>query len=110
MADAIKPRVRVPATAKKGDIVEIKTTVPHPMENGMRKDKDGAVIPRNIINKFVCTYNGKEVFKSDWQTSVSANPYLSFFVKVTESGKFDFEWVDEGGAKFTASEPITVEG
>ncbi|MEO5374238.1 MAG: thiosulfate oxidation carrier complex protein SoxZ [Alphaproteobacteria bacterium] len=110
MADAIKPRVRVPATAKKGDIIEIKTTVPHPMENGNRKDKDGTPIPRNIINKFTCTFNGKEVFKSDWYTSVSANPFLSFFVKVTEAGKFDFEWVDESGAKFTDSAAITIEG
>ncbi|MCG8548106.1 MAG: thiosulfate oxidation carrier complex protein SoxZ, partial [Alphaproteobacteria bacterium] len=34
-----KPRVRVPKTAKKGEIITIKTLISHKMESGQRKDK-----------------------------------------------------------------------
>ena len=43
MSDDIKPRLRVPATAKKGEVVEIKTLITHPMESGQRKGEDGKV-------------------------------------------------------------------
>ena len=50
MADA-KPRVKVPKTASKDEIITIKTLISHTMESGQRKDKDGKIIPRSIINK-----------------------------------------------------------
>lgn len=102
------PRVKMPASAAKGEVFEVKTTIDHDMESGQRKDKDGKTIPRKIINKFVCTYNGKEVFTSDWHGAVSANPYLSFFLTATESGKVEFKWLDDDGSAYTASQAITV--
>lgn len=39
MAKNVKPRVRTPKKAKKGDVVEIKTLISHKMETGQRKDK-----------------------------------------------------------------------
>lgn len=102
------PRVKMPATAAKGEVFEVKTTIDHDMESGQRKDKDGKVIPKKIINKFVCTYAGKEVFKSDWATAISANPYLSFFLTATESGSIELVWHDEGGEVYKATQTITV--
>jgi sulfur-oxidizing protein SoxZ len=46
---AEKPRLKLPAEAKKGEVIEIKTLLPHVMESGQRKDKDGNAIPRKII-------------------------------------------------------------
>jgi len=106
MAD--KPRLRVPSQAKKGDIVQIKTLVSHPMETGFRKDEAGKPIPRDIINKFVCTFNGREVFRADLEPAISANPYFEFTLKVEESGTFAFAWVDDNGAVTTAEQRITV--
>ena len=104
-----KPRVRVPKKADKGDVVEIKTLISHPMESGQRKDrKTGELIPRKIINKFACVYNGDEVFSADLHPAISANPYLSFFVKVEESGEFEFTWVDDDGSVYTQISKITV--
>ena len=51
---AEKPRLKLPKEAKKGEVIEIKTLMPHIMELGQRKDKDGKTIPRKIINKFTC--------------------------------------------------------
>lgn len=106
----VKGRVRVQKTAKKGDTIEIKTTISHPMENGSRKDEQGNVIPKKYITAFKCTYNGTVVFHSEWQPSVSVNPFLSFFVMASESGKLEFEWTEDTGQSFKEMAEISVEG
>ncbi len=105
---AKKPRIKVPATAKKGEVIQIKTLISHKMETGRRKNKKGKPIPRMIINKFVCKFNGKEVFSANLEPAVAANPYLSFHTKVTESGTFEFSWTDDKGKTVTASRKIMV--
>jgi sulfur-oxidizing protein SoxZ len=106
MAD--KPRLRVPTTANKGDIIQIKTLVSHIMETGFRHDDKGKIIPREIINSFVCTFDGKEVFRADLQPAIAANPYFEFTVKVEASGTFAFAWTDDEGTVTTAEASITV--
>ena len=59
---ATKPRIKIPDSAKTGEIIEVKTLITHVMETGNRKDKDGQPIRRNIINTFVAKFAGKEVF------------------------------------------------
>lgn len=105
---APKPRVKVPKTAKAGDIITIKTLISHEMESGQRKDKDGNVIPRKIINKFTCEFNGAMVFSSDIDPAISANPYFEFSAKVMESGTFKFSWVDDDGSIYAYEEKIEV--
>lgn len=106
---AKKPRVKVPKKAKAGDIVQIKTLMSHVMETGARKNKKtGQLIPRKIINKFVCKYNGSEVMSVDLHPAIAANPYFAFYAKADKSGTFDFEWFEDGGATVTAQGKITV--
>ncbi len=110
MADEKKPvpRVRVPANAKAGELIEIKTLISHVMESGQRRDAAGAVIPRRIINKFTAAFNGKTVFEADWYASISANPYQSFFYKAKESGEFVFTWKDDDGSTYETKNKLTV--
>ncbi|RAI00070.1 thiosulfate oxidation carrier complex protein SoxZ [Acuticoccus sediminis] len=103
-----KPRVKVPKKASAGDIIEIKTLISHEMESGQRKDKEGKAIPRKIINKFTCTFNGAEVFSCDIEPAIAANPYFEFNAKVTENGTFRFEWIDDDGSVYDTEETITV--
>jgi sulfur-oxidizing protein SoxZ len=105
---AEKPRLKVPKEAKKGEIIELKTLIAHVMETGLRKDPQGNIIPRKIINKFTCEFNGKPVFSADIEPAVAANPYLQFNAKVNESGTFKFTWVDDDGTVTTTEEKITV--
>ena len=106
---AKKPRIKVPKTAKKGDIIKIKTLVLHKMETGLRKDrKTKKLVPRMIINKFVATFNGKEVFSANMSPAISANPYFAFHTKATESGTFEFTWTDDKGKTVKASRKIAV--
>ncbi|HRK24217.1 MAG TPA: thiosulfate oxidation carrier complex protein SoxZ [Beijerinckiaceae bacterium] len=108
MATNSVPRVRVPAQAKAGDMIEIKTLISHEMESGQRKDSAGKTIPRQIINKFTAVFNGKTVFEADWHPAISANPYQSFFFKAKESGEFKFTWKDDNGSDYTATAKLTV--
>ena len=102
------PRVRVPATAKAGDLIEIKTLISHEMESGQRKDAQGATIPRKIISSFTAAFDGKTVFEAKWHPAISANPYQSFFYKAAKSGEFTFTWKDDDGSDYVAKNKITV--
>jgi sulfur-oxidizing protein SoxZ len=105
----VKPRIKLDKKdAKKGDIIEVKALVSHIMETGQRKDRDGKVIPRKILNKFTCTVNGKEVFSADFEPAVSANPYIQFKFKAEQSGPVVLTWTDDDGTKIVGEETITV--
>lgn len=107
MADP-KIRVRVPKKVAKGQVVEIKTLISHKMETGLRKDSKGKVIPREIINRFVASYNGKQVFATDLHPGISANPFLTFYIRPTESGTLDMAWTDDNGKTYKKSAHIEV--
>ena len=99
MAD-IKPRIKLDKKqAKQGDLIEVKALVAHVMETGQRKDSAGNTIPRKILNKFICTVNGKEVFSADFEPAISANPYIQFKFRAQESGAVVLTWVDDDGSK-----------
>ena len=108
MASKVTPRVRMPATAKAGDIIEVKTLISHDMESGQRKDASGQLIPRHIIKKFSAAFNGKEIFSADWYSAISANPFHAFQVRVPESGTFEFTWLDEDGSVYKAEQKVDV--
>ena len=105
---ASKPRVKLPKSVNKGQVVQIKTLIPHKMETGRRKNKKGGKIPRFIINKVEATFNGKPVVTADFHPAVSANPYFSFYARVEESGTFKFVWTDDKGGKVTTYKKVTV--
>ncbi|CAN1494643.1 Thiosulfate oxidation carrier complex protein SoxZ [Rhabdaerophilaceae bacterium] len=102
------PRVRVPANAKKGDLIEIKSLISHEMESGQRRDSAGKAIPRKIINTFTAAFNGKTVFEATWHPAISANPYQSFFYKANETGEFHFMWKDDDGSIYESKSKLTV--
>jgi sulfur-oxidizing protein SoxZ len=100
--------VNVPARARRGDVIEIKTLVSHPMETGYRRTQLGALIPRDIIRRFVCTYNGAEIFRADLHPAIAANPYIVFTTIATESGTLAFHWTGDNGFSLTESATISV--
>ena len=101
-------RVEVPATAKRGEVIEIRTLVSHRMETGFRRDYLGKPLPRGIITGFTCTYNGAEVCRAVLHPSISANPYLAFSTVATESGTLVFTWSGDNGFTVTESAVISV--
>ncbi|HET7364621.1 MAG TPA: thiosulfate oxidation carrier complex protein SoxZ [Burkholderiales bacterium] len=89
--------VTVPASAKRGEIIEIKTLAQHVMETGFRRTQTGELLPRDIITEFVCRYNGVEVFRVELHQAVAANPLIAFTTLATESGTLEFTWSGDNG-------------
>ena len=104
----VKPRVKVPKTAEIGEIIEIKTLISHPMHSGRAVDGDGNLVPRQIINSFRVYFNDAEIMSVALRPSVSANPFFTFPFKVTESGIFEFVWVEDGGEEYKKLKKIIV--
>lgn len=101
-------RLDVPKSARRGEIIDIKTLVAHTMETGFRRTHLGVPIPRDIITTFVCLYNSVEVFRAELHPSVSANPYIQFSTVATESGTLEFRWMGDNGFNASESARITV--
>ena len=100
----------MPKQAKRGEVVEIRIAIQHPMETGFRRDDDGREIPKNVINKLVCRYNGVEVFRAEMGSGVAANPYLDFYVVADASGELAFDWIDDNGKTGSERASIVVNG
>jgi sulfur-oxidizing protein SoxZ len=101
-------RIQIPPRAKRGEIVEIRVLIQHPMETGYRRDDVGHLIKRNVINALTCRYNGVEVFRADLSSGVAANPYLQFYTVAEASGELEFYWIDDEGQQGSERQSIEV--
>ena len=108
MAENVTPRIRVPRDAAAGETITIKTLISHPMESGQRKDSDGNTIPRSIINRFTCDFNGENVIDVTLEPAISTNPFLEFQAIVPEAGTFTFTWYDDDGDIYTDTKDIAI--
>lgn len=108
MASGVKPRVKVPKTVAAGGTVTIKTLISHKMESGQRKDSDGNAIPRSIINRFTCDFNGENVIDVKMEPAISTNPYFEFEAIVPEAGEFTFTWYDDDGSVYDTKNSIVI--
>ena len=103
-----QPRVRLPAQAKAGEIIEIRTSVSHPMATGLRCDRQGEAGARDIIKRFVARFDGQEVFAMELATAISADPYIVFPFKAEKAGTFEFVWANEAGEERKATAELKV--
>ncbi|MGV3651314.1 MAG: thiosulfate oxidation carrier protein SoxY [Devosia sp.] len=103
------PRVSVPRTAKKGEVITLRSVIAHPMETGLRLGVGQDWIRQRIISAFHCHFNGEEVFRVRLYPAVSTNPFFSFHARVDEPGTFSFRWHDTPtGETYTASADIAI--
>ena len=103
-------RIQIPREARRGDVIEIRILIQHPMETGYRHDDVGQLIKRNVINVLSCRYNGVEVFRADLSSGISANPYVQFYTVAEASGEFEFTWIDDEGEQGSERQSIVVKG
>ena len=101
--------INVPARARRGQVIEIKTLIPHEMETGFRYTTTGERKPRNIIHTFVAIYNGEVIFRTELHAAIAANPFLTFHTVATESGTIVVRWEGDNGFSATEQAKITVE-
>jgi sulfur-oxidizing protein SoxZ len=102
--------INIPPTAKRGEIIEIRATIGHPMETGFRPGDDGKTLPRNIIQTFSCKYNGEVIFSAELFSAISANPYIAFYTVAQNTGTLALSWEGDKGFTQTESVALTVTG
>jgi sulfur-oxidizing protein SoxZ len=98
--------INVKRSAARGEVLEITTLIAHPMESGFRPDSEGKLLPRDIIRRFSCAYNGETVFSAELFPAIAANPYLAFTTVATSSGTLSFKW--EGDRGFSQTETVAI--
>ena len=103
-------RIHIPAEAKRGEVMEIRLLIRHPMETGFRHDNVGKPIPQNVITHITCRYNGVEVFGVELFSGIAANPYIAFFTVADSSGELELVWTDDAGVTETERATIKVTG
>ena len=100
--------IHAPTTARKGEVVEIRTLIAHPMETGYRAGSDGRTLPRDIIRRFSCRYNNELVFSAELYPAIAANPYIAFHLVASASGTISLSWEGDNGFAQTESVNIAV--
>jgi sulfur-oxidizing protein SoxZ len=100
--------INLPKTARRGEVIEVRVTIGHPMETGYRPGADGKRLPRDIIQRFSCRYDGETVFAAELHPAISANPYLAFHTVATQSGTLEFRWEGDNGFSHTERVAISV--
>jgi sulfur-oxidizing protein SoxZ len=101
-------RIQLPDTAARGEAVEVRIAIRHPMETGFRRDENGVRQRRNAIVALVCRYHGTEVFRAITSPGIAANPTLRFYLRADRTGDLDFWWIDDDNVEGTAKATLVV--
>jgi len=104
--------ITVPKTAKRGEIIEVRMLIQHPMETGYRRGSEGSVLRRDLLRRCGVQWldTGKSasvpIFSAELYAAIAANPYLSFDFRAERSGAFLFEWT--GDSNFLQRERVEL--
>jgi sulfur-oxidizing protein SoxZ len=104
----VRTLIHMPASARRGEVVQIRTLIAHAMESGYRVDADGRVVPRDIIRRFSCHYNGVPVFGAELFAAIAANPFIEFHTTALDSGALSFRWEGDNGFAHTETRSLRV--
>lgn len=100
--------ITAPSSARRGDTITLRVLLQHPMESGFRVGADGKLLPRDIVRRFSCSYNGERVLTVELFPAVAANPYLEFSALAADSGTLDFVWEGDQGFVHRVQRSISV--
>lgn len=98
--------IHLPPTVRRGDVIDVRATIAHPMETGHRPDANGQVLPRDIVTRFECRLEGVLVFAADLFPAIAANPMVAFTLRAERAGTLVFTW--EGDRGFGQSESVPL--
>ena len=105
---AVRTLINLPPPVARGGLIEIRASLGHVMETGLRADSEGRLVPRDIVTRFECRLDGQPVFAADLYPAVAANPYLAFWLRVPGPGTLSFEWLGDHGFQHRETRPLTV--
>ena len=67
---SIRALVHLPATPRRGEPFEVRTTLAHPMETGYRRDGDGNMLPRDIVRRLDVRLGNEAVFAAELHPAI----------------------------------------
>lgn len=102
-----KAVLNVPKSARRGDVIEVRALIGHPMETGLRVDHEGKKVPRDLITRLEARFAGRVVFAATLHPSVSAHPFVTFHLRVDEPGLLEVGWTGDHG--FSHVESVRIE-
>ncbi|MDB5371589.1 MAG: soxZ [Belnapia sp.] len=100
--------INLPRSAKRGELIEIRTLIQHGMETGYRPGPNGVTQQRDIIRSFTCLFDNEEVFHAELYQAIAANPFITFSMLATASGILAFTWTGDNGFAQTETRALTV--
>jgi len=106
MAERTRSLIHLPETVLKGQPFEVRVTLGHPMENGLRPDGFGNVVPRSLVTRFECKLGEALVCSVDLHPAIAANPYLSFWVRADVTATLAFEWLGDNSFAYRETRSI----
>jgi thiosulfate oxidation carrier complex protein SoxZ len=101
-------RIQVASPVLRGQAMEVRLLIQHPMETGFRYEFSGTSIAKNVIHSMSAEYGGRVVFRARMGSGVAANPLLQFWVRPDQSGDIRVVWEDDQGVKGQVSARIEV--
>ena len=100
--------IQAPTSVRRGESFSLRVLLQHPMESGFRVGADGQLLPRDLVRRFGCSYNGERVVEVELFPAVAANPYLEFNALASDSGTLTFVWEGDNGFVHREQRAITV--
>lgn len=106
--DMARTLIHLPRQPRRGEVIEIRATIAHPMETGFRSNDLGAAVPRDILTRFECRFEGRSVMSAELHPAIAANPFVAFTWRVEGSGTLSFIWEGDNGFRQTESVMVTA--
>ena len=100
--------LHAPKTARVGEVIEIRALIQHAMETGYRQGPEGVPLPRDLVRRVECHFDGQLVFAAQLHAAIAANPYLSFFLTAERSGAISVTWRGDRGLEQREVALLTV--
>jgi sulfur-oxidizing protein SoxZ len=93
-------RVLVPTGIHRGDAIDVRALVEHPMATGLFRDPEGNPIPAHFINDVSVTYGDQEVAHFVWTSGISRDPFVELSLRADREAELRFIWRDNKGGVF----------
>jgi hypothetical protein len=71
---AARTLIHIPPNPRRGEAVEVRATIRHPMETGYRPDAEGRVMPRDIVTGFHAGFDDMSPALQALQRDDTQNP------------------------------------
>jgi len=94
-------RILVPPTIRRGDVIDVRALVEHPMATGLFRDAEGHPIPAHFINDVSVMYGDREAAHFVWTSGISRDPFVEFPLRADREALLAFTWKDNKGGVFT---------